>query len=259
MSASSRRRISFKTPALQALVIQVFSFLLLLLLFKCARSISDLRISLGVAALLQGCIAAAISRWRKLASWWVLIELLFPIVVLATQALHLPPSLFLFIFIFLLGLYWSTFRTQVPFYPSGKTAWAAVAGLLPQERPIQCIDIGSGLGGFVLDLAKRRPDSYFVGIELAPLPWMISQARRWISGSRARFIRGDYEDLTLAQYDVVFAYLSPAAMAALWNKAQVEMRPASLLLSYEFPIVGIIPQISIIDASGGPTLYGWYI
>jgi SAM-dependent methyltransferase len=170
----------------------------------------------------------------------------------------LPSSLFLAGFVALLLVYWSTFRTQVPYYPSGKRAWDAVAGLLPAGRPVYVVDIGSGLGGLVLDLARRRPESTFAGIELAPLPWLVSWLRARLAGNNVRFVRGDYEQLDLGDYDVVFAYLSPAAMGALWRKAGAEMRPGALLLSYEFGISAKPPDLTIVPTGRGPSLYGWH-
>jgi hypothetical protein len=207
--------------------------------------------------LLQGAAAALISRLFGLAAWWLLIQALLPVALLATLALHLPPILFLFAFIVSLGLYWSTFRTQVPFYPSGPAAWEAAAGMLPADRPVKFIDIGSGLGALVLHLSKRRPESVFEGIEVAPLPWLWSVLRARIGRHRASFIRGDYGRLDFASYDVVFAYLSPAAMPALWQKARAEMRPGTLLLSYEFHIPGMPPHMTVAPADGGRSLYGW--
>jgi predicted O-methyltransferase YrrM len=94
-----------------------------------------------------------------------------------------------------------------------------------------------------------------VGIELAPLPWLVSRLRAAWSGSRARFLRGDYEQLNFAEYDLVFAYLSPAAMPALWRKAQREMRPGSLLASYEFEIPAADGVKTIRTTEGGQLLY----
>ena len=168
------------------------------------------------------------------------------------------PGLFLAGFLFLLMLYWSTFRTQVPYYPSGKAAWDAVAEHLPQDKPVSFIDIGSGLGGLVLDLASRRADIQATGIELAPLPWLASWLRAKLTNSHATFLRGDYERLDFAQYDAVFAYLSPAAMTALWRKAKKEMRPGSMLMSYEFAISESTPTLSVYLPNTGRTLYIWH-
>jgi SAM-dependent methyltransferase len=240
----------------QAAVLQALAFpATLVLVYLLARA--GLHPSMIVAAVLQGMVAALLTWRRGLATWWRAIQFLFPVSLLGAGMLDLPPALFLVVFLFLLGLYWSTFRTQVPFYPSGPTAWKAVAALLPAGRPVRLIDIGSGLGGLVLDLARRRPDSQFTGIELAPLPWLVSRLRARLTRSSASFIRGDYEALDFGQYDLVFAYLSPAAMPALWNKASREMKPGTMLISYEFNIPAK-PAHKTIDATPfGPALYVW--
>ena len=245
-----------RTPAVRALLCQLAAFpLTLLAVYLLARV--GTQPSYPIAALLQGVFAAVLTwRWR-LASWWIAICLLFPLALYGADQLDLPPWLFLAVFLFMLVLYWSTFRTQVPYYPSGKTAWTAVAEQLPQGRAIKVIDIGSGLGGLVLDLA-RRPGVQATGIELAPLPWLASWLRARIAGSRARFIRGDYESLDFGAYDVVFAYLSPAAMTALWRKARREMQPGSMLMSYEFTVSEASPTVSLYLQDTGRTLYIWH-
>lgn len=246
-----------RAPAVQALLCQVAAFpLMLLAVYLLARAGANP--SYFTVALVQGLFAAMLSHWRRLARWWLAIQLLFPLAVLGASRVDLPPWLFLAVFLFMLVLYWSTFRTQVPYYPSGKAAWNAVAAQLPPDRPVAVIDIGSGLGGLVLDLARRRPDARVSGIELAPLPWLASWLRARLTGSRASFLRGDYERLHFADYDAVFAYLSPAAMTALWRKARREMRPGSILMSYEFAINESAPDLSVYLPDTGRTLYIWH-
>lgn len=245
-------------PGLKAFGIQCAAFLLTFLLFCFIEISQQARWSILAAGLLQGVVAAAISRFFKLAVWWLYIQLLFPVLLLATLSLHLPPSIFLAAFIFLLGLYWTTFRTQVPFYPSGRFVWKAIDSFLPKEKQIEFVDIGSGFGGLILHLARLRQDSRFTGIEVAPLPWIASCCRAWMAGSLASFVRGDYAKLNFRHYDVVFAYLSPAAMPALWAKANAEMRSGALLLSYEFCIEGVDPHLIINSETGDATLFGWY-
>jgi SAM-dependent methyltransferase len=250
------RRI-WRAPSVQALLLQAAAVApALAVTWLLARA--GLQVSTFHVALVQGLLAAALTWWRGLAVWWRAIQFLFPVTVLGALALQLPPALFLAGFVFLLGLYWSTFRTQVPYYPSGKRVWDEVAKLLPQDRPVYAIDIGSGLGGLVLELARRRPESTFVGIELAPLPWLLSRIRAALFASRARFVRGDYENLDFGDYDAVFAYLSPAAMQALWRKASQEMRPGSILFSYEFLITEKAPDITIVPRGHGPSLHVWH-
>ena len=247
----------WRAPAVQALLLQCAAVPLTLgVVYLLARAGIPLAI-LGVA-LVQGVLAAALTGWRRLAPWWLAIALLFAPALVLTQSLAIPPAVFLAAFLFLLVLYWSTFRTQVPYYPSGKRVWDEVARLLPAGRAVRAIDIGSGLGGLVLELARRRPESRFDGIELAPLPWLVSRLRALLSGSSARFLRGDYHALDFAHYDLVFAYLSPAAMSALYAKAAREMRAGAMLLSYEFLITEKAPDLCIVPTGRGPSLYVWH-
>jgi len=144
----------------------------------------------------------------------------------------------------------------VPYYPSGPAGWHAVAAVLP-DRPLRIVDIGCGFGGMVRYLAKHRSDCSVTGVELAPLPCWVAKAVNMACGSRGRILHGDYQRLDFADYDVVFAYLSPAAMPELWGKARAEMRPGSLLLSYEFAIPGVESQITNSSPGDGRILRGW--
>ena len=268
MSAAAPRRILrlLSLPSVRALLLQCLAFPLMLasvwLLARAGLVQSWIMQSWLGVALMQGAWAALLS-WRAgLASWWRAIQLLFPPALLlargAADALGLPPVAFLAVFLFLLLLYWSTFRTQVPYYPSGRRAWDAVAAQLPAGRPLRVIDIGSGLGGLVLDLAHRRPDCEVSGVELAPLPWLASWLRARAARSQANFLHGDYEALNFGNYDVVFAYLSPAAMSGLWAKAKAEMKPGSVLISYEFPIAGREPDRRVVTTDSRKILFIWH-
>lgn len=247
----------FRPPAAGALLIQAMSFVIVLGLSG-AGIIPFSPPSLS-AVFVQGAIAVTLSHLRGLAWWWLPIQFLFPVALVLLLALHLPPWIFLALFLALLPLYWTTFRTQVPFFPSRPATWKAVLRLMPTGRAVRFIDIGSGFGGLVMHLAAARPDNSVLGIEVAPLPWAVSALRARGAGSRAQFLRGDYGRLDFGSYDVVFAYLSPAAMPALWKKACAEMPQGGLLLSYEFPVPDVEPDIVVEVEDDGPSLYGWHI
>lgn len=246
----------FRLPAVRALLAQGVALLPTAALAVALESFGH-GLTLLEACALQGAVAMLITWKLGLASWWRIIELLFPVALLAALGLQLPPALFLAVFVVLLGWYWSTFRTQVPYYPSSPSVWHAVEQLLPRRPGLRVIDVGSGLGGFTLHLARVRPDADCTGIELAPLPYLYSRWRARFTGSRARFIRGDYEKLHFGEYDLVFAYLSPAVMSGLFDKARREMRVGSLLVSYEFNIPGFKPDKTIFTTEGAPPLFVW--
>lgn len=246
-----------RAPAVRAMLIQCGALPLSLAILYVMASFR-FNVDYLSLAVVQGLLACVLTWKLGLAAWWRAIQLLFPLALLTTLALQLPSWLFGAGFLLLLGWYWSTFRTQVPYYPSGPAVWDAVRQLLPSERAPRVVDVGSGLGGLTLYLARVRPDADAVGIELAPLPWLYSWLRARFTGSRARFIRGDYEDLDFGQFDLVFAYLSPAAMPGLWRKARAEMCHGSMLVSYEFSLMETPPESIIHATEGGIPLYIWY-
>ena len=253
------RKSLLRTPAIQAFLIQIASLAIVLVTAVGISRILEIQLTIVFAVLMQGVVATLLTRWCAMAWWWLIIQFLFPVALIVLSALSLPPWIYLAAFTLLLGLYWTTFRTQVPYYPSLPATWNAVAALLPPGRALRVIDIGSGFGGLAMHLAANRPDSEISGIEVAPLPWCASVLRARLRRSKANFIRGDYTDLDFADYDVVFAYLSPAAMPALWRKARAEMRQGALLLSSEFSIPDLSPDVVVHPIENGPALYGWRI
>ncbi|PKO45132.1 MAG: class I SAM-dependent methyltransferase [Betaproteobacteria bacterium HGW-Betaproteobacteria-22] len=250
-------------PATLSLLIQSGVLLALLALFYLIQEATHhysgryIQIPVLIFVLFQSFFTLVLVCALRMPTWWRWIHFCFPIAIFLMFYLSIPSEIYLAGFLVTLSLYWSTYRTQVPFYPSTAVVRQAVTDLLPKDRPIRMIDIGSGLGDMSMYLAKLRPESRIEGIELAPLPWLISVVRAKFKRSRAVFTRGDYHALNFADYDVVFAYLSPAAMPALWHKAKAEMRKHTLLVSYEFEITGSTPT-DVIDLYGTKNkLYVW--
>lgn len=207
--------------------------------------------------LLQGVVASILSILLAMAVWWRWIHLLFPVAVLLMLQWQLPAWIYLLAFCFTLAMFWSTYRTQVPFYPSLPATWRQVKALVPADRKVSVLDIGSGTGGLVLYLARERLNARCAGVELAPLPWLVSVLLAYLKKSPVSFKYGDYQAVNLSEYDVVFAYLSPAAMPDVWRKAKKEMQAGSLLISYEFEIPGVVPKLQIQDRPGAPSIFVW--
>jgi len=204
----------------------------------------------------HGLIAVVLAwRWR-LPWWWRLIVALFAPLVVVALVLQppvwiWPATLLLFVLVF-----WSVFRTRVPLYLSGPAEWQALAGVLP-AGPFALLDIGSGLGGPLFWLARRRPDGAYTGIEIAPLPWLAGWLRaRCAPAPRPCMRLGDATRIDLRTYDVVFAFLSPAAMPDLFAKARLQMRPGSVLVSCAFAVPGHEPDQRV-SVLGGRELLVW--
>ncbi|HNQ74995.1 MAG TPA: class I SAM-dependent methyltransferase [Pseudothauera hydrothermalis] len=227
-------------PALKALAAQCGGWVLAWLL---ARS-GLLPAGLWPLVAAQAAGATLCAATLHSARWWLPIHLAFmPLAVLA-HGLSLDPAWYLGLFLALLAIYWTSFRTQVPLYLSNRTTAETVARLLPAQRPVSLLDIGSGTGALLRPLARLRPESRFAGIEAAPAPyWLARLLAR--AAPNLSFTRGDFFTASWSNYDVVYAFLSPVPMAKVWQKARKEMRPGSLLISNSFPVPGIEPAFVI--------------
>lgn len=100
---------------------------------------------------------------------------------------------------------------------------------------LRFLDLGAGIGSTLRPLAEARPDAHFCGIENAPATWLIGRLRT-AGLSNCNWQWGDIWKTKLNDYDVVYAFLSPAPMPALWEKARQEMRPGSLFISNSFAV-----------------------
>jgi SAM-dependent methyltransferase len=210
--------------------------LLLVLLVGRIASVDLLRIPL-ILALLQGAVAAMICLKQRMPPWWVPIHLVFvPLAVVVRQA-EIAPGWFLAGFALLLLVFWRTDKSRVPLYLSNAQTAATLARLLPRT-PCRVLDIGCGDGGLLRRLAKARPDCEFVGIEHAPLPWLLARLR-CLGLANACVRHGDFWAEPLAGYDLVYAFLSPAPIPRLWAKARAEMGPDTRLVSNSFAVPGV--------------------
>lgn len=242
-------------PSVLALLLQSAAFVFAVLTLR----LFSLQLAPFVFALLCGTLAAAFSRIVGMARWWLFIQFAFAPALVLMLALNIPPGFFLAAFLIMLVVYWSTFRTQVPLYLSSDKVWQTLASRLPSEQPLALVDLGSGIGGVLTHLARTRPQGLYHGIESAPLPFLWSWLRIKFGGLRNCTVHwGSLWNSDLGQYDVVFAYLSPVPMEALWKKAKQEMRPGSLFISNTFAVPNQPPQETLsVDDLHHSTLYLW--
>jgi len=144
-------------------------------------------------------------------------------------------------FVLLLLLNWNAFAERVPLYLSGAEAERQLqARLAALPADFRFIDLGCGLAGTLLRLARAHPAARFVGVETAPLPFALSWLR-CLRQPNCRIRLCSLWRVDLGDYQVVYCFLSPAPMPALWKKARMEMRPGALLISNSFAVPGVEP------------------
>ncbi len=240
-------------PALRAVAALLLAGLVVIAVAALLRHFTGSPMDPRLALALHGLVSLILVWWWGLPWWWRFIVLVFaPAVALGMQA-ELSAWIWGLGFLLIAGISWGAVSTRVPLFLSNRNVWSAVESLLSPD-PIRVIDLGSGLGGLAMHLAKHRPDMTVEGIELAPLTWFAGWLRGLVNHSRARLRFGDYRRLSFADYDLAFAFLSPAAMPDLWAKANAEMRAGTLLVSCEFEIPGVPPWQRIEIPEGRPLL-----
>lgn len=199
-------------------------------------------LGLGLRTLVafQSAFAILLSGLLRLPWWWLIIQGLFIPSALLIMNLKVPPAFFLAGFLLLWLFYSSNIKERVPLYLSNETTGRALGRLLPEQQSFSFLDLGSGLGGILSYLAERNSIGTFHGVESAPGLFLISWLRLR-KKFNANVCYGDLWKENLESYDVVYAFLSPAAMPELWRKAKKEMRKGSLFVSNSFAVPGEKP------------------
>jgi len=239
------------TPATAAGVTQVGAAVLALI-----PVLAGLAMTPAQWSVVQGAIAMRIATLAGAPRWWPPLHLLFAPALVWAHALALAPAWWAGAFATLALVFGSTFRTQVPLFLTAKQVRPHLGALLAADRSVRFIDLGCGLGTVIAALKKLRPECEFHGVELAPLPFVLSRLLAGRAGCCVE--RRDIMAVDLSAYDVAYAFLSPAPMPELWAKARREMRPGSLFVSLAFPVPGAEPQQVIkVTSAERHTLYVW--
>lgn len=206
-------------------------------------------------ALVIGAIAFALATLTRQPIWWRMMHAAFMPLAWGVTQLQIDPGWFLLAFIAMLLVYRGAVTEQVPLYLTNAATAAALADLAGERGGLRFLDLGAGVGSTLLPLARRYPAGAFTGIENAPLTWAVGWLR---TRGRANLAWrwGDLWRVDLGEFDIVYAFLSPAPMAALWEKVRAEMKPGSLFVSNSFAVPEMTPsRVVEVDCQPPRTLY----
>jgi len=101
------------------------------------------------------------------------------------------------------------------------------------------IELGCGDGRLVVAAAKRGAKA--IGYEINPLLWLVATLRTLRYYPRARIRLANFWSISLADADVVMAFLMPKFIPRLAAKTAHELKPGSRLISYIFKVNGRKP------------------
>lgn len=196
-----------------------------------------------------GAVAFVLAFLTRQPLWWKIIHACFAPLAWALSLLHIPPGWFLAAFVVSLLFYRGAVSGQIPLYLSNTHTVGALERILAQHQGARFVDLGAGIGSVIVPLARALPALSLTGIENAPASWLIGWVRTR-GAPNARWQMGSLWSAPLGDYDIVYAFLSPAPMPALWQKASHEMKPGSLLISNSFtvPEVEATEVIELADA-----------
>lgn len=231
---------------IKALVCQALASLIILLL---SGWLSILHLDSRLFVLLQAAVAATLSTLFRQPVWWRLIHLFFMPAVAIMLALGLPSWLYLVFFLLLALVFWGTVKGDVPLFLSSSAVSEAVIAIVAEEKAQSFADMGAGIGSVVAPLARRLSGLRIDALERAPLPWLLACWRcRKLSNIQVRLI--SLWRCNLAEYTVVFAFLSPLVMTRVGEKVRSEMREGSLFISSSFPVPNWLPE-TVIEVGDG--------
>lgn len=168
---------------------------------------------------------------------WRVCNALLPLAAAFSLAVELPSWVFLVALIAMVAIYAPALWTRVPYYPTHRAAYALILAELPTDRPFVFLDIGCGFGDLLFFLQSRRPLGTFVGYEIGVLPWIWGATRAKLLRRTSISIR--FQDMwraPLTEYDVVYTFLSPAAMDRMWEKVSSEMKDGTVFMTNTFPV-----------------------
>lgn len=207
-------------------------------------------LSAVIAMLVPAALAASCSGFVRRA----IVLAGFPLSLVLAGTEGVPSWFWLLPALLLLALYPVQAWRDAPLYPTGARALDGLALRLELPGQPHILDAGCGLGHGLDALAAQWPAASITGLEHSRLlAWL---ARRRCP--RAHIVRGDMWRHGWGDYDLVYLFQRPESMPRAWRKALQEMKPGSWLVSLEFAVDGVPPQLQL-QQPGERALLAWRI
>ncbi|WP_420724121.1 hypothetical protein [Hwanghaeella sp. LZ110] len=203
---------------------------------------------LVIKLVIAGTVAGGVAYSLRATLIWCVFLALLPILLVGALNLQLPFWVPLLVLAALFLAMRNSFRERVPLYLSNQKTLDLLCGLIPKDTPVSMIDLGCGFAAVPVALARRNthPDSQFIGVENAPLPYLVAKIRAWRTGdTRIQIQWQSLWAVDLGRYDLVYAFLSPHPMPRLFEKAQKEMRSGAQFISNSFSVPNHLPDQTI--------------
>lgn len=136
-------------------------------------------------------------------------------------------------------------RTGVIPQKTPPAALTALASLMERSARMGAfLDLGSGYGTRVTNLAKRLPSWDISGVEQSPTPWIAANLMTIGKNySNYNFYLGDPMAWPLDEYNVIFVHQNEATMKRWESSLARRLQPGTLLITFKNPL----PRVKPID------------
>jgi SAM-dependent methyltransferase len=192
----------------------------------------------------HGLATAALSYWRTRELWWSVFHLAMPWLALLALQWQLPLWLYPALALLLLAIFSPVLKDRVPFFLSSEQVAQALLQIMDKRQTRTFLDLGCATGGLLVSLAKARPQTQFVGVETAWLPYWVAKIRAWrLPNLTIR--RQSIWDLELGGTDLVYCFLSPDPMTRLGMQFDEQADKGACLVSNSFRIPDRQPSQSV--------------
>lgn len=156
--------------------------------------------------------------------------------IIIIQAVYLILAVILVIYLLNVVV---SFKKLVPYVPTSYRIIRKMLELAEIKNGERVIDLGSGSGCIILEVAVKFPNSV-TGVEISTILALVTKVRFWLNNLFGRLktkdyqvIKTDFLHFDLSNYQVVFCFLTNTAMEKL--KPNFEQLPrGARIISYYF-------------------------
>jgi hypothetical protein len=154
---------------------------------------------------------------------------------------------------FIAQFYYAFFRGFAPFILTKNEVIKKIIDELKQmsvPANAEVYELGSGMAGFLKKMETNFPETYLTGMEYSFLPCMISQMQVAFTKSKIKILKKNFLEEDLSKADIIYCFLSIRLMELLQEKFKKELKPGAIVISYQFPLMGIEP-VKIVKIGDG--------
>ena len=144
--------------------------------------------------------------------------------------------LLIFLLFFVVQFFNIIFRGFAPFISTRPRIIKEVIKRLEINDSSVIYELGCGKAGFLRAIRKQNKKVKLVGAEYSWLPYFISRIQNSLTKSKLVLFRKNIFLVDIYDADIIYCFLNRATMVALEKKFDVECKPGTKIISYNFPL-----------------------